>query len=163
MTAGLGANNVVRQSVDNYHKILRGEIVPQVGSNDPVELRGFFSGRTSFPVLVPQMKECACVGGVVNEHNGTGLAHVLYHRGTDVVYLYQACWETVQEGKMLEIAPEAKAALLETGWYTPRPTGIDAVVLWTHDRTLCIAVSHIAVDRLLASVKSGADSALEAR
>jgi len=163
MTAGLSANNVVRQSVDNYHKILRGEIVPQIGSNDPLELRDFFTGRTSFPVLVPRMKECAFVGGVVNEHNGTGLAHVLYHTGSDVIYLYQAGWETVKEGKMLEIAPEAKTALLETGWYIPRGAGNDAVVLWTHDRTLCIAVSHMGLDRLLASVKSGADSALEAR
>ncbi len=160
VTAGLGANNVVRQSVDDFHKILRGEIAPQRTSAESVDLQDFFSGQTSFPVLVPVMKECTLVGGVLQDYNGMRLAHVVYRAGDDLISVYQVCWETVQEGKALDLTPEAKAELLKGGWYTPYPAGNDAVVLWRHGRTLCVAVSHIALERLLASVRSGADSTL---
>ncbi len=160
VTAGLDPNNVVRQSVVDFHKILRGEIAPQLTSAESVDLQDFFTGKTSFPVLVPRLKECTLVGGVLQEHNGMRLAYVVYRAGDDLISVYQTCWETVEEGKALDLTPEAKTALLKSGWYTPGPAGNDAVVLWKHDRTLCVAVSHIGLDRLLASVKSGADSTL---
>lgn len=155
------ADDVVRHSVDSYHGILRGEIVPQMGSESPGELRKFFSGKTAFPVVVLRMKECAVVGGSVNEHRGTGLAHVVYRAGDDTIYLCQASWETVQGGHALQLSEEARNALLATGWYAPRPPDEDAVVLWKEGTTLCIAVSHMGVDRLLASVKSGEGTAGE--
>ncbi len=160
ITAGLDANNVIRQSVDDFHRILRGELAPQVASAESVELQDFFTGKTSFPVVVPHMRECTLVGGVLQEHNGVRLPHIVYRAGDDVISVYQACWETVQEGQSLDLTPEAKAAILKNGWYTPAPAGNDAVVLWRHDRTLCVAVSHMGLDRLLASVRSGADSTL---
>ena len=160
VTAGLSANDVIRQSVDDYHKILRGELAPQLTSAESGVLLDFFTGKTSFPVLVPRMKECTLVGGVLQEYNGMRLPHVVYRAGDDVISVYQACWETVQEGKALDVIPEAKHALLQNGWYAPSPAGNDAVVLWRHERTLCVAVSHMGLYRLLASVRSGADSTL---
>ncbi len=160
ITAGLDANNVIRQSVDDFHMILRGELAPQVASAESVELQDFFTGKTSFPVVVPHMRECTLVGGVLQEHNGMRLPHIVYRAGDDVISVYQACWETVKEGRTLDLTPEAKAAIMKSGWYTPAPAGNDAVVLWRHDRTLCVAVSHMGLDRLLASVRSGADSTL---
>lgn len=160
ITAGLSANNVIRQSVDDFHRILRGELAPQVASAESVELQDFFTGKTSFPVLVPHMRECTLVGGIIQEYNGMRLPHIVYRAGDDVISVYQACWESVQEGRTLDLAPEAKAAILKRGWYTPAPAGNDAVVLWRQDRTLCVAVSHMGLDRLLSSVRSGADSTL---
>jgi len=152
--AGIAADDVVRHSVDSYHGILRGEIVPQMGSGNIGELRTFFSGKTTFPVVLP-MKECAVVGGLVDELGGTGMVHILYRVGKDTIYLCQASWETIQEGRALQLSAEAKGALVTTGWYAPRSATEDAVVLWRDGGTLCIAVSHMDVDRLLASVKSG--------
>ncbi len=160
VTAGLGANNVIRQSVDDYHKILRGELMPQLSSVESVDLQDFFTGKTTFPVLVPRMKECTLIGGVLQDYNGMALPHVVYRAGDEVISVYQACWETVQAGKALDLEPEAKSAILTNGWYTPNPAGHDAVVLWRHDQTLCVAVSHMGLERLLASVRSGADSTL---
>jgi hypothetical protein len=148
-TAGIGPNNVVHQSIENFHKILRGDFSPQIASSERSTIENFFSGRTGFPVIVPLMKECTLLGGVLNDHNGTPLAHVVYRTGNDIIYLYQACWETVQKGDVLEIAPEAKAELMKTGWYSSTSLESDALVLWKSDRTLCVAVSHMQCEKLL--------------
>jgi hypothetical protein len=151
---GPAGDDVVRHSVDSYHGILRGDIVPQMGSGNVGELRTFFSGKTTFPVVLPT-KECAVVGGSVDELAGTGMAHILYRVGEDTIYLCQASWEAIQEGRSLQLSAEAKSALVTTGWYAPRSAAEDAVVLWRDGGTLCVAVSHMNADRLLASVKSG--------
>lgn len=148
-TAGFGPNNVIHQSIENFHKILRGDISPQIASSERSTIENFFSGRTGFPVMVPSMKECTLLGGVLNDHNGTPLAHVVYRRGDDIIYLYQACWETVQKGDVLEIAPEARAELMKTGWYSSTSLESDALVIWKSDRTLCVAVSHMQREKLL--------------
>jgi anti-sigma factor RsiW len=148
-TAGFGPNNVIHQSIENFHKILRGDISPQIVSSERSTVENFFSGRTGFPVMVPSMKECTLLGGVLNDHNGTPLAHVVYRAGDDIIYLYQACWETVQKGDVLEIAPEARTELITSGWYSSTSLESDALVLWKSDRTLCVAVSHMQREKLL--------------
>jgi len=158
--AGFTPNNVVHQSVENYHKVLRGEITPQFLSSQKSEVQNFFAGKTDFPVRVPVMRQCTLVGAVVNQHEGAGLAHVVYRTGEDVIYLYQACWQTVQKGEKLELAPEIKADLVKAGWYLSGGPGADAIVLWKSGPTLCIAVSHMKSDRLLECLRQASiDSA----
>jgi anti-sigma factor (TIGR02949 family) len=159
-TAGFGPNNVVQQSVENFHKVLRGEITPQFSSSERSEIQSFFSGKTGFPVVIPVMHECTLLGGVLNDHKGIPLAHVVYQMGPDIIYLYQACWETVQKGEALELAPEANSELIKTGWYFSGAPDGDAVVLWKSGRTLCIAVSHMQREKLLECLHSAStDSA----
>lgn len=158
--AGYAPNNVVHQSVENYHKVLRGEITPQLVSSQNSEVQNFFSGKTDFPVEVPVMRQCTLVGAVVNQHEGVGLAHVVYRTGNDIIYLYQACWQTVQRGEKLELAPEIGTELTKGGWYLSGEPGGDAIVLWKSGPTLCIAVSHMKSDHLLECLRQASiDSA----
>jgi hypothetical protein len=158
--AGFGPNNVVHQSVENFHRVLRGEITPQVVSSQSSEIQDFFSGKTEFPVRVPVMRQCTLVGAVVNQHKGAPLAHVVYRSGDDVIYLYQACWQTVQQGEKLDLALEVETELLRVGWYLSGGPGGDAIVLWKSGPTLCIAVSHMEGDHLLECLRQASiDSA----
>jgi anti-sigma factor (TIGR02949 family) len=155
--AGFGPNNVVVQSLENFHKALRGEITPQVVSAENARVREFFSGKTEFPVRVPVMQRCTLIGGVLNQHRGAPLAHLMYRAGGDLIYLYQACWATVQRGVELEVTPEARDALLKTGWYDRSVPDSDAVILWKSGPTLCVAVSHMDRRELLAYLQQASD------
>ena len=48
-------------------------------------------------VLVPQIRECTLVGGVLNEASpGIPLAHVVYtDQDNRLLYMYQACWDNI--------------------------------------------------------------------
>ena len=43
---------------------------------------------------------------------------MVYKHGEKLIYMYQACWNTVQEGKNLMVPDEVKESLRKTGWYT---------------------------------------------
>jgi hypothetical protein len=149
------SSDVITQSLSNYQSIVRGDIKPQVASNLPENLVSFFAGKTDFPVLVPKMKGCSLLGGVSNEYAGIKLAHVMYQRGGEVVYMYQTCWETVIKGEKLNLPQEAKDELLRTGWFTQSDPGGCTVVLWRKDRTLCAAVAHMDKDDLISCLTAG--------
>ena len=96
------------------------------------------------------MKDCILVGGVVNEYGGDKLAHVVYSRDNNVVYMCQACWERVQNGGKLNLPDEVKAELLRTGWYSRTLPDGGSVVLWTKGKTLCSAVARMSKEDLIA-------------
>jgi hypothetical protein len=142
-TASLEGNNVIQQSLSNFRGVVNGDIKPQIVSNVPDDVRSFFSGKTEFPVLVLAMKHCTLVGAVLNDYSGVSLAHVVYKRDDDVVYMYQTCWETVMTGDKLQLPEDAKAELQQTGWFSEeRPDG-NTVVIWRSGKTLCAAVARM--------------------
>lgn len=146
--AGFAPNNVLFQSTAAFHRFLRGEVAPEVTSTDASSLRSFFAGKTEFPVAVPAMPGCALFGGVLNEHEGTPVAHLVYRTGDTLIYLFQTCWKTVQGGERFAILPSVRDELLRTGWHTEEVGDGEAVVMHASERTLCIAVARMMPERL---------------
>ena len=159
-TASVGGNDVILQSLATYRAMVDGSIKPQMVSTEPEHLKSFFNGKTEFPVLVPTMKECTLVGGVLNDYDGTMLAHVLYRRNTQLVYMYQACWKTVMQGEKLNLPANAKSQLEQTGWYTESFPDGNSIVMWTKGQTLCSAVSHMPKEDLVACLTSNDEGAV---
>lgn len=143
-------NNVLLQSMDNYRAVLAGNITPQVASSDPASVRKLFSGMTAFPVHVPRLRHCTLVGGVLNAYEGTPLAHVVYKHGETLIYMYQACWTTVQEGNRLMVPESVKESLRKTGWYTETLDNGHTMALWVRGATLCAAVARADREELIA-------------
>jgi hypothetical protein len=147
------AADVIQQSFANYHAVVQGDIKPQLVSSRPEVIQAFFSGKTEYPVQVPRLRGCDLIGGLLNEFSGTALAHVVYTNQSNIVYIYEACWRTVQEGKKLQLPPHIKAELQRTGRFVETRSDGHTIVLWTRDdRTLCSAVSLMPKDELLACV-----------
>lgn len=151
-------NNVISQSLENYGAVVNGSIKPQLVSSEPELLKNFFSGRTEFPVLVPGLKGCELVGGVLNQHAGANLAHVVYVHGGEVVYMYEACWETVMKGEKLHLPAPAKEELIRTGWFSQTEPDGKTLVLWTNGKTLCAAVSRMKKNDLMSCLASAETS-----
>jgi anti-sigma factor RsiW len=145
-----GGNNVLLQSMENYKAVMDGSITPQVASSDPASVLKLFEGATTFPVHVPKLRNCTLVGGVLNAYQGIPLAHVVYRHGEQLIYMYQACWNTVQEGKSLMVPDEVKDSLRKTGWYTASLEDGRTMALWVRGRTLCAAVAEVERDELVA-------------
>jgi hypothetical protein len=154
-------SNVINQSLANYQAVVSGAIQPQHVSNNPEHLISFFAGKTDFPVLVPQLTGCTLVGGVLNEHAGTTLAHVVYMHEGNIVYMYEACWETVRNGQKLHLPQAIKEGLLRTGWFAETHPDGKTVVLWTKGNTLCAAVARMNKEELLACLSSREENQIE--
>lgn len=156
IVTGALEGDMILQSVSNYRAVMKGDIVPQLLSDIPERLHAFFQARGEFPVLVPVMKECTLVGGIMNEYEGTPLAHLVYKHGEQTIYLFQACRETVRRGKTLHLPAAAWNDLERTGWYCGSTAEGDGIVVWVKDATICTAVSRMSGEHLLAHL-AGAD------
>jgi anti-sigma factor (TIGR02949 family) len=148
--ASLSAGSVIVQSLDNYQAVMNGRITPQVVSDQPESVLTFFSGKTEFPVLVPRLKSCNLVGGVLNDYSGVPLAHVVYTHDKDLIYMYQACWDKVIAGDVLNLPPRVIDTLNETGWFVETQSDGNTIALWRKGKTLCSAVSRMAKGELVA-------------
>lgn len=147
-------SNVIEQSLENYRAVVNGEMKPEETSGSPEILKSFFTGKTEFQVLVPEMKDCRLLGGLLGEYSGAPAAHVVYMHDTEIIYICQVCWETVLEGEALNLSSKAKDELQRTGWYTEtRPDGY-TIVLWTKGNTLCSAVAMMSEADLIACLTS---------
>lgn len=146
----LPANDVIKQSLTNYMAVVRGEIKPQLVSDRAEHVQQFFAGKTDFPVLLPDVQGCKLIGGVLNYFSGKTLAHVVYaHHGSELVYIYEACWQTVESGEPLQLMPDVQHELGTSGRYVlSQPDGY-TIVLWRQDSTLCSAVAKLDKETLL--------------
>ena len=151
--AGIG--NIIEQSLANYFAVMNGTIEPQVKTSEAQIVKNFFEGKTGFEVLVPQIRECTLVGGVLNEASpGVPLAHVVYtDQDNRLLYLYQACWDNI-DAKHLYLPDSVRSSLVRTKWYTETRADGHTIVLWLHGRTLCAAVAHMDKEELLACLQS---------
>ena len=151
-------NNVITQSLANYQAVVSGTIQPQQVSDDPQHLIGYFAGKTDFTVLVPQLAGCTLVGGVLDEYFGTTLAHVVYRHDGNIVYMYEACWETVRKGQKLHLPERIHEGLVRSGWFAETQPDGKTVVLWTKGNTLCAAVARMNKEDLLACLSAAEDN-----
>ncbi len=159
--ASNSSDNIITQSLANYQAMASGAILPQQLSGDPQHLSGFFAGKTDFPVLVPQLAGCTLVGGVLNQHSGTTLAHVVYMHNGNLVYMFEACWETVKRGEKLRLPQPVQDELLRKGLVAEAQPDGRTVVLWTKGNTLCAAVARMNKDDLIACLSAGGNDVRE--
>jgi anti-sigma factor RsiW len=148
--ASLAGADIVGQSFANFERLLSGAIRPQLETSEPERVRSFFSGRTTFPVLVPLTRHCTLIGAVFNNYGGVPLAHTVYRHNDQILYVYQACWETVQRGSPLVLPQKVRQAMEEKGMYTETRNDGSTIAVWTDGRTLCAAVARMDRDGLLA-------------
>lgn len=140
----LPPNDIIKQSLANYLAVVKGDIKPTLASSHVGEMITYFQGKTEFPVVVPTMSDCRLLGGVLNEFGGKTLAHVVYnHNNSEIIYVYEACWETVQSGAPLHLAQEVQDELKKTGWYSITSPDGRSLVMWINGKTLCSAVSSL--------------------
>ncbi len=149
--------DMIGHSHATYDAMIGGGWQPEVVSNQPDHVKGFFAGKTDFPVHILAPRNCTLVGGSLNEVGGTKVAHVLYKSSSGMIWVCQVCVETAMRGERLRLPVNARRDLEQTGWHTQTLPDGDALVLWTRGATLCSAVAHMPSEDLMAALTSEND------
>lgn len=147
------SNDVIFQSLQNFTRIREGQLKPKTVACDAAVIKSYFKKNGhDFAANTKVIDDCDWYGAMVSEFGGVRLAHVVYHTGDDITYVYEVKKVEALEGVSLSMPPAAKQALAERGVYTdPLHPGCN-VVVWTANETLCAAVSTMKKDKLLAFV-----------
>ncbi len=148
--AHTASNDVIFQSLQNFARLEKGELKPARIATRAEDVHNYLdSTGTDFAVVHP-MDCCKSYGAATSEYDGIRLAHIVYTLDGDVMYVYQVRKAHVLEGSALIMPPAARTSLRKTGWYTDPHHPLCNVVVWIADEALCVAVSSMKKDEMLA-------------
>lgn len=145
------SNDIINQSLKNFALVRSGALKPSMVACYPDVIVGYFHRQdVDFAVSVLSDDSCDWYGAMSNNYGGVKLAHIVYKRGDDLLYVYEVNKEQAMKGPVLTLPAAARMALNQTGWYTDPQHKDCNVIVWTVDKTLCAAVSTMKKDRMLA-------------
>jgi len=136
--------NVMVQAVNNFHKILSGEIKPQMESRNPGEVSGYLKKKVDFQPLVPELSDFELLGCVCSQVQGEHVAHLLYASGDRIIYIYQTSVSSLGLNK-LEIPEPVHQQLIKDKYYMCDHVDPEdcTLLLWYFDNVLCASVSNL--------------------
>ncbi len=151
LSAHTAENDIIRQSFETFALLKTGQFVPATVSSVPESVGGFFQKSfLQFGVQIPKIRGYNWYGGSASDNRGVKQAHLVYKLGEEWVYVCEMNSSDALNGPRLSLPPAAKAALARSGWYTDPLHPNCNVVVWKKDGLVCVAVSTVGKQQLLA-------------
>ena len=137
-------NSIMVQAVNYFHKVLAGEMLPQIKSNNAIEVKNYFNDKVNFPVYVPEIANYNLVGALCGDCHQEKVAHIIYSSGNDIIYMYQAPVSCLKN-KHLQLPDPVNNQIISDKYYMS--DGADAnnctMTVWYQGNTICASVSTI--------------------
>ena len=150
-TAHNSSNDIIHQSFANFALLQVGAMPPAMVTTVPENMSEFFrNSDLQFGVDIPRFRNCDWSGGSASECSGVKKAHLLYKMGNELVYVVEVSDDDALYGTQVSLPLAAKKALAQSGWYTDPGHPDCNVILWKTDEAVCVAVSTMKKEQLLA-------------
>jgi len=151
MTAHSSSNDIIHQSFADFALLQAGTMLPAMVTTVPESLGDLFrKSDLRFGVHIPKFTGCDWCGGSASECSGVKKAHLLYKMGSELVYVVEVSDDDALYGTQISLPLAAKRALAQSGWYTDPGHPDCKVILWKTDEAVCVAVSTMKKEQLLA-------------
>jgi hypothetical protein len=147
--------SVMVQAINNFHKVLKGEIQPQIHSNDPDEIRKFVASKVNFEPYIPRINDYTLSGAVCNEYDGQKLVHIVYKSGDDVLYIYETALKSINH-KRLEIPDQVSSDITKDKFYMCDKVDHHncTMTLWYMGNVLCASVTTMPKQKMYSTFTS---------
>ncbi len=148
--------SVLVQAMNNFHKILTGDIKPEMKSSDKNQVKDFIKNKTNFEAYVPEISDYVLEGAACDEYRGQKLAHLVYKSGREIIYIYEIQVNSIH-CKELEIPETVHSNILKEKFYMCDKVDVNddcTMVVWYKDNVLCASVSTMTKQRMFSSFTS---------
>ncbi len=144
--------SVIVQAMKNFHKVLSGDIKPEVKSNDADHVKSFVKNKANFDAYVPSISDYELLGVVCNEYNGQKIAHLVYSSGNEIIYIYETEVNSIH-CKQLELPEPVHYDILRDKYYMCDQVDEDecTMIVWYKDNVLCTSVSTMPKQKMYTS------------
>jgi hypothetical protein len=147
--------SVMVQAVNNFHKLLAGDMKPEMESNDAMKVREFVKHKANMDAFVPAINGYVLVGAKCSEYNGQMLAHLVYSSGNEVIYIYEACVSSLHS-KSLELPDPVHSDIVKNKYYMCDKVDDNqcTMIIWYSDNVICASVSTMPKHKMFAHFTS---------
>lgn len=147
--------SVMVQAVNNFHKLLAGDMKPEMQSNDAVKVREFVKHEANIDAFVPVINNYNLIGAMCSEYDGQMLAHLVYTSGNEVIYIYEACVSSLHSN-CLELPDPVHSDIMKNKYYICDKVDDNqcTMILWYRDNIICASVSTMPKNKMFAHFTS---------
>jgi hypothetical protein len=144
--------SVMVQAMKTFHKILSGDIEPEMKSGDVARIRNFCKAKTNIDAFVPVIRDYNLIGAMCSEYNGQKLVHLVYSSGDEIIYIYETELNSLH-CKELELPEPVHYDILRDKYYMCDKVDNNecTMILWYKDNVLCASVSTMPKQKMYAS------------
>jgi hypothetical protein len=134
--------SVMVQAVNNFHKILSGEIKPELRSNNANDISTYLRGKLKYDAYIPQISNYNLMGATGNDYNGEKLAHLVYSSGDEILYIYETQTKSINH-TCLDLPDPVHNEIIKERYYMCDKVDANncCMFLWYKDNLLCASVS----------------------
>ncbi len=145
--------SIMVQAMNNFHKILKGEIKAQINSSDAGQVKDYLKNNVDYEVYIPCIENCELVGAVCNEYNGQKIAHIIYHSGDDIFYICETSSKCLNR-RVMEIPEPVHNEIMTHKFYMCDKVDKEndcTMLVWYTGNVICTSVSTMPRQKMYAA------------
>ncbi len=144
--------NYRTQSYANFAAVKQGRVSFHKATSSYQELEEFFRQYGVHYDLIPPEMPAQLLGGVISEHNGHKMAHLVFNYKDTLIYMFQAPREAFSQ-HTVEVENEVLYIVDHGAWYWEDNIGNGTLAIWEKGATVCAIVADMTPESLQSLLK----------
>lgn len=136
-------SSIMIQALNSFHKVVKGEVKPQLTSSNAAEIEKFVMEKAHFDPYVPEIENYKLAGVVCNEYHGQELAHIIYQDNDgQMIYIFQVPI-TAMIKKNLDLPEDVHNEITKAKYYMCDEVDENdcTMTLWYKDNNVCASMT----------------------
>ncbi len=140
-------DNYRNQSYANFAAVKQGKVSFHMATSSYQELENFFRKHGVHYDLIPPEMPAQLLGGVISEHQGHKMAHLVFNYHDTLIYMFQAPREAFSQ-HTVEVENEVLYIVDHGAWYWEDNVGNGTLAIWEKGATVCAIVADMTPESL---------------
>ena len=136
-------SSIMVQAVNSFHKVLKGDVKPQLTSSNAAEVEKYVMEKAHFDPYVPEIENYQIAGVVCNDYKGQELAHIIYKNNDgSMIYILQVPITAMQK-KNLELPDDVQNEIVKAKYYMCDEVDENdcTMTLWYKENNVCASMT----------------------
>lgn len=146
-------SSIMVQAVNGFHKIIEGDIKPQLSSGNAAEIEKYVMDKAHFQPYVPEIENYQLSGVVCNEYKGQQLAHLLYTDSKgQLIYILQVPVSAIQKRDM-DLPEDVQKEIIKAKYYMCDEVDDNdcTMTLWFKEDNVCASMTTMPKKEMVAA------------
>lgn len=136
-------SSIMVQAVNSFHKVLKGDVKPQLTSSNAAEVEKYVMEKAHFDPYVPEIENYQIAGVVCNDYKGQELAHIIYKNNDgSMIYILQVPITAMQK-KNLDLPDDVQNEIVKAKYYMCDEVDENdcTMTLWYKENNVCASMT----------------------
>lgn len=136
-------SSLMVQAVNSFHKVLKGDVKPQLTSSNAAEVEKYVMEKAHFDPYIPVIENYQIAGVVCNEYKGQELAHIIYKNSDgSMLYIMQVPISALNK-KSVDLPDDVQKEISKAQYYMCDEVDENdcTMTLWYKENNVCASMT----------------------